>query len=129
MRSLIAFANLQRMVAPTILGALALGCGAFCVAGDDGHVPHAVVKTADLNLSSPEAVGRLYRRIYAAAYEVCQSFDTDSSDRLDLTGLTTCVDGAVRNAVAKFGHPALLAIYNARKRDHLPVTIAAAQNR
>jgi UrcA family protein len=121
--------SLQRLVAATILGTLALGCGAFCVAGDDAHVLQAVVKTGDLNLSSPEAAARLFGRLYAAAYEVCGSYSTDSRDLLDLTGVTTCVDNAVKKAVVKAGHPALLAIYNSRHRDALPITVAAARNR
>ena len=129
MKRLTASTNLQRLVAATILGTLALGCGAFCVASDNGHVLHEAVKTGDLNLSSSEGAARLYSRIYAAAYEVCKSYSTDSRDLLDLTGVTRCVDNAVRKAVVKAGHPALLAIYNARNRDALPITVAAARNR
>ena len=121
--------NLQRLVTATILGTLALGCGAFCVASDNGYVLHAAVKTSDLNLSSSEGAARLYSRISSAAYEVCKSYSTDSRDLLDLTGVTTCVDNAVRKAVVKAGHPALLAIYNARHHDALPITVAAARNR
>jgi UrcA family protein len=92
-------------------------------------VLHAVVKTSDLNLSSPEGAARLYGRLYAAAYEVCESYSTDSRYRLDLTGVTTCVGNAVRKAVVEAGHPALLAIYNARHHHTLPITVAAARNR
>lgn len=129
MNKLTAPTNLRRMVAATILGTLVLGCSAFCVASDNGHVLNAVVKTGDLNLSNSEGAARLYSRIYAAAYEVCKSYTTDSRDLLDLTGVTTCVENAVRKAVVKAGYPALLAIYNARHHDALPITVAAARNR
>jgi UrcA family protein len=129
MKTLIASNKLPRVVTATILGALAFGCGTVCFAGDNGDVPHAVVRFGDLNLSSPDGAATLYSRIHDAAYDVCRSFDTDDRDLPDLMGLTTCVHNAVRNAVAKIGQPTLLAIYNARNRDPLPITVAATQNR
>ena len=121
MKTLIASTNLPRLVTATIFGPLAFGCAAVCIAGDNGDVPHAVVKFGDLNLSSPDAAAALYGRIYAAAYDVCGSFDTDMRDLPNPRGLNTCVHKAVRNAVARVNEPALSAIYNARNRDPLPI--------
>ena len=129
MKTLTASTNLPRLVAATILGTLTLGCAAVCVASDSGDVSHAVVKFGDLNLSSPDAAAVLYRRIRAAAYDVCGSFDTDIRDLPALSAQDTCVHNAVRNAVAKVNQPALSAIYNARNSDPLPITVATAQNR
>ena len=129
MKTLIASTKLPRLVIATILGPLAFGCAAVCIAGENGDVPHAVVKFHDLNLSSPDGATALYRRIKAAASEVCGSFDTDKRDLTNLAALNTCVHNAVRDAVAKVNQPALSAIYNARNRDPLPITVAIAQNR
>lgn len=129
MKTLIATTGLQLMVAATILGVLAFGCGAVCVAGDRSDVPHTVVKFGDVNLSSPGGAATLYSRIVAAGYEVCRSFDTDGRYLLDLIGLDVCVHSAVRNAAAKINHPALSAVYNARNHDPLPITLATARNR
>ena len=129
MKTLIAATNLPRLVIAAVLGPLAFGCAAVCIAGDHGDVPHATVKFGDLNLSTPDGAAALYGRIKVAAYDVCGAFDTDNRDQPDLIGLNTCVHNAVRNAVAKVNHPALSAIYNARNRDPLSMTVAAAQNR
>ncbi len=129
MKTLNASTNLPRLVMATILAPLAFGCASVCIAADNGDVPHAVVKFGELNLSSPEGAAALYRRIYAAAYDVCAPFDTDMRDLPDSTGHDKCVHIAVRNAVAKVNQPTLSAIYNARNRDALPITVAAAQNR
>lgn len=87
------------------------------------------MKFSDLNLSSPDGATALYRRINAAAYDVCGSFDTDNRGQFYLTGVTMCVHNAVRDAVAKLNEPALSAIYNARNSDPLPITVASARNR
>ncbi len=126
MTTLSASTKPPRLIITAIFAALALSCTAVSVAGD---VPQTVVKFGDLNLSSPNGATALYGRIKVAAYEVCGSFDTDVYGRLDLTGVNTCVHHAVRNAVAKVNQPALSAIYNAKNRDPLPITVAAAQNR
>ncbi len=129
MKTLIASANLPRLVMATILAPLAFGCAPLRIAGDNGNVPHAMVKFGDLDLSGADGAATLYRRIYAAAYDVCASFDTDMRDLPDLTRQLTCVHDAVRNTVAKVNRPALSAIYNARNQDPLPITVAAFQSR
>lgn len=129
MKTPIVSTNVRRLVIATILGSLAFGCAAVCIADNNDEVPHAAVKFADLNLSSPAGAAALYRRIYAAAHDVCGSFDADIRDLRGLSRHAACVHKAVRNAVAKVNQPALSAIYNARNRDPLLITVAAALNR
>lgn len=129
MKTLIASANLPPRVIATITGLLTFGCATVCIAGDNGDMPHAVVRFGDLNVSSPDGAAALYHRIYTAAYEVCGTVDTDRRYLPDPLGLHTCVHHSVRNAVAKVNQPALSAIYNTRNHDPLPITVAAAQNR
>jgi UrcA family protein len=129
MKTPIATATLPRLLAATILGALAVGCAAAGTTGDDHDVPRAVVKFGDLNLSARDGSTVLYGRITAAAYKVCRSFDVDRYGQLDLTALIACVHSTVRNAVVKVGSPALSAIYNSRYGDALPITVASASSR
>lgn len=128
MKTLIASANLQRLLGATILGVLAIGGSAMCLASDKSDLPQTVVKFADLNLSSPDSAAELYSRIAAAADEVCKSFDRDSRDLLDLIEREDCVHSAVRMAVAKVNQPALSAIYRARYNEPLPMSLATARN-
>lgn len=126
-KTLIAASELPRLLTAAILCPVAFGCAAPCIAGDNGDIPHALVKFGDLDLSSRDGAAALYRRIYATAYDVCGSFDADMRDLPDLRGRDTCVHSAVRNAVARVNQPALSAIYNARNRDPLQITVAAAR--
>jgi UrcA family protein len=121
--------NLPRLVGAAILGLLAFGSAAVCVAGENGDVPHAVVKFGDLNLSTADGAAALYHRINAAASNLCGSFRTKIADLPDPQRQYACVRDAVRNAVIAIDQPALSAIYNARNRIHQPPTVASAQNR
>ena len=125
MKTLIASAKLPRLVATTIFGALALGCGALSIAADSSHVPQAVVKFGDLNLSNRQGAATLYNRIVAAAHEVCKSFDTDIRDLASYPKLDACVHKAITDAVTKVGRPELFAVYNASHRQALPNIVAA----
>jgi len=125
MKTLIASAKLPRLVTTTIFGALALGCGALSIAADSSHVPQAVVKFGDLNLSNRQGAATLYNRIVAAAHEVCKSFDTDIRDLASYPKLDACVHKAITDAVTKVGRPELFAVYNASHRQALPNIVAA----
>jgi len=129
MKTLIAFTKLPRLVTAAIFGALAFGCGAVSIAGDNDDAPRAVVKFGDLDLSNPQGAAALYSRIHAAAYDVCSSFDTDIRDQTNLTTWIACVDKTFRNALIKVNRPELSAIYNAHHRHPLPIVVAAAQSR
>ncbi len=65
----------------------------------------------------------LYSRIVTAAHEVCdasgeRSLQYQANERV-------CVHDAIADAVTKVGREQLIAIYNAKNRQPLPVTLAA----
>jgi UrcA family protein len=114
--------DLRLFFATAILGALAAGFAMVSAAADGMVVRSLTVKYGDLNLSNPEGATILYRRIVGAAHEVC---DPPSSELSALSQTRACIDKAIADAVTKVGHPALVAIYNAKNRQPLPVTVAA----
>ena len=118
-----------RLITIATIAALTLTCSSASIAGDDGHVPQTIVRFGDLSPGTAQGAARLYRRIVAAAYEVCSSFDRDIRDNLALAQREECVHAAVSTAVIKVGQPELIAVYNANHREHLPVTVAVAQTR
>ena len=129
MNTLAFFARLPGLYAATLVCAVAASVPAICAAADSSDVPSVVVKFADLNLSNPEGVAVLYRRINAAARDVCKSYDIHSgSDRL-AGSADPCVRKALQDAVNKVGHPALSAMYNAKHPQPLPITVASAKTR
>ncbi len=125
MKTLLASAKHPRLVTAAIFGALALGCGAVSIAADRSDVPQAVVKFGDLNLSNPQGAATLYNRIVFAAHEVCKSFDTDIRDVASHGQVNACVHRAIADAVTKVGQAELIAVYNTRNRQPLPITVAA----
>ncbi len=106
--------------------AIAWGGGNAAQAGEpDNSVPHKVVSFHDLNLNSPEGAAALYRRINAAAYEVC-----GSPDRYDLSTLKLhrCVKDAVSRAIAQVNSPMLTSLYEAKSgKAETKVTLAKAR--
>jgi UrcA family protein len=83
-------------------------CCAYFVAGsvcamtvparaDDAGLPTKTVKYGDLNLSSPAGVKVLYRRIQAAAYDVCPVAIV--GDVRQMTAERTCVNKAIDGAI------------------------------
>jgi UrcA family protein len=120
--------DLPGLVTAAILGLLIFGCTAPCIADDSGDIPHAVVRFGDLDLASAQGAATLYRRIVWAAYEVCNSFDIDIHDLEFPAEQVRCVHKAVAHAVIKVGRPELFAIYKARNRDPLPITVANDRN-
>ena len=129
MKTLTASTQPSHLITTAIFAALTLSCGTVSIAGDQGDPPQSVVKFADLNLANPQGAAALYNRIVAAAYDVCVGFDIDTRDLAVESQLLTCVHRAVLKTVTKVGRPELVAIYNARNRDPLPITVAAAQKR
>jgi UrcA family protein len=107
---------------------IAWGSGNAAQAGEpDNPVPHKVVSFHDLNLNSPEGAAVLYRRINAAAYEVC-----GNPDRYDLSELKLhrCVKDAVSRAIAQINSPMLTSLYQAKTgKGKADTKIALAQAR
>jgi UrcA family protein len=119
--------NLRGLIATTILGALALSFSAVSTAADSNPVRTAVVKFGDLNLSTAEGADTLYGRIRTAAANVCwlSSNDTDPTQAI----VWGCMHKAVSEAVTKINKPALFAVYNAKNKPPLPVTLTADKGR
>lgn len=89
---------------------VALTCAALPVLSADRIVTRSqVVSYADLNLSNPEGVRTLYRRIQAAARNVC----TQSNDTLHIEHINfrKCMAQAVDEAVTRLNKPELTAMH------------------
>jgi len=121
--------RLLGLYATTIVCAVASSLTAVCAAADSSDFPSVVVKFADLNLSNPEGVTALYRRIHNAARDVCKSYDIRSGSYTLAGSGDPCVRKAIQDAVNKVGHPALLALYNAKHPQPVPITVASAKTR
>jgi len=68
------------------------------------EVPSVRVRFADLDLDTPQGTLALYRRLDAAAHEVCHTYE----DRLGaLVPWRRCVSSALDRAVADVGSPRL----------------------
>jgi UrcA family protein len=122
-------ARLRGFIATAIFSALASSFAAVCTAADSSDTRNQTVKYADLNVSNPEGAATLYRRIAAAANDVCRSFELDSRYIGSQAGLNACVHKAIADAVAKVGRPELYTVYNSKNRQPLPVIVASAKSR
>ena len=110
--------------ASALLG-LALS-SSLAMAAADTVVASRVVSYADLNLSSPQGVAVLYRRITVAAEEVCGPAERAGS-RLPTPEYRDCVSHAVADAIRKVNRPAVSA-YHLHKL-HRPQVLTLASTR
>jgi UrcA family protein len=117
------------LYAVTLACAVASSVPTICAAADSTDIPSVVVKYADLNLSNPEGVAVLYRRINAAARDVCKSYDIHSGSERLPGSADPCYRKALQDAVNKVGHPGLSAMYNAKHPQPSPITVASAKSR
>ena len=71
-------------------------------------LPAKKVSFGDLDISKPAGAEVLYRRIVAAAHQVCEAnqFKTLATSHL----IEDCIDRAIDNAVRDVGSPALTAL-------------------
>jgi UrcA family protein len=116
------------LIVTVVLGALAFGYATFTAAADM-ETRSTVVKYGDLNLSDSQGAATLYRRIVGASHQVCNYLDADRAFPQVRAYVDACVHKAIVEAVMKVGRPELIAAYNARNREPLPVTLAAAKTR
>ena len=123
MKTLIASPKLPRLLTTAVFGALALSCGAVSIASDNVYVHQRVVKFRDLDLSHREAAARLYSRILEAARDVC-GWEMDPVFGEAEARAERCIVKSVADAVTTVGHPQLIAIYNAKNRQPLPIIVA-----
>jgi UrcA family protein len=72
-------------------------------------VPQLTVHYQDLNLSTREDASILYRRINAAAFQVCGSVDPMNLARAHTA--KECQDRAISQAVSAVGSPILTRVY------------------
>jgi UrcA family protein len=104
---------------------VALLCCAALSSANGLDLREVTVKFGDLDVSRPEGATRLYRRIRAAAKEVCSP---DGYGLVAATQADSCVDKSIAEAVAKVNQPMLSAVLNA-KRGKPPVEHLAANDR
>jgi UrcA family protein len=124
MYTLNASTHLRGLITTAILGALALGFVKVSAAADASATRSVTVMYGDLNLSEPKGAATLYSRIVWAAREVCEQIDDTLTSR---ALVRACVNRAIAEAVTKVGHPKLIALYNAKNPQPLPVTVAQAR--
>jgi UrcA family protein len=88
-----------RMVAPLVIPALLFAEPGTAVTRVD-EAPSETVRYHDLNLNSTEGVASLYRRIHAAALDVCEQAEGPQVvNRMFWREWNECVAHAVANAV------------------------------
>jgi UrcA family protein len=87
--------------------------------------PPQVLKVTDLDLSRPADVVILYKRIYAAAVDVCKPWNGDSTGAKAVWD--SCRDATVSGTVAKVNLPALTAYYMFRT-GHAEAAAMTARN-
>ena len=120
--------RLRGLIAKVLVSAVAASFTVVCAAADNTETVSVIVKYGDLNVSNPEGAATLYRRIAAAASTVCGSYESDSWRRgSSRARVDACVHKAIADAVTKVGQPELFAVYNAKNREPLPITVAAAK--
>src|SRR5450631_2149080 len=71
--------------------------------------PMMTVVYSDLNLANPQGVERLYRRIVAAAQQVCDSRQGRSLQAQAMDSI--CTKQSIAHAVAAVGQPALTSLH------------------
>jgi UrcA family protein len=123
MNTLTTSTALRGFIVAAIFSAVASGFAAAASAAGPTESHSMVVPYGDLNLASPKGAATLYTRIVAAAHGVCdaqgeRSFEYRAQERV-------CLHDAIADAVTKVGREQLIAIYNAKNRQPLPVALAA----
>lgn len=123
MNTMIHFPRLHGLIATAVFGAFASGFCAVGAAADGTDPPTAIVKYADLKVSSVPGATALYGRIRSAAQTVCRSFDQRN---LAMQALKTdCINHAIARAVTEVNEPALFTVYNAKHRTPSPMTLVS----
>jgi UrcA family protein len=119
--------RLYSLITASLLSVLSSNFAAFPAAADGSEPLKATVKFGDLDVSHPQGAIVLYRRIRAAAENVCAPFD--GSGLPAKMRLNACVKHAIADAVTRVDKPALFAVYSAKMGETLPTRIASLQNR
>jgi UrcA family protein len=112
--------NFTKIAAATLIAVATL---AGAAANADDAVPSQAVKFGDLNLNSEQGAATLYKRIVAAARNVCPSDESDRQLRPISVG-QSCTDAAVARAVRQVNNNTLTSYYSA-KTGHMVANLAA----
>jgi UrcA family protein len=101
----VAFSAVAFVCATIVMNSAAAG-------GFVGETLKQNVSYADLNLNQPEGVATLYKRIHAAAANVCSPLD--SRDMSLSSKVQPCIADATSRAIKSVNNPALTAYESAR---------------
>ena len=105
---------MNRLTTTTLIIATGLGYH-LANAAPPQEAPSVLVQFADLDLAHGDGAATLYRRLQAAAEQVCASQNgRNGSDLGSQTRYRICRDSAVAAAVAKVDQPGLTAYYRAQ---------------
>jgi UrcA family protein len=80
-------------------------CSALSTTAVAQDVPHKTVKFNDLDITTPDGAKVLYKRIRAAARDVCEV--STGNDPIMRIGTKVCIDKAVDKAVKDVNAPML----------------------
>lgn len=117
----------RSMIAAAALTALISSFGAVCHAADVTGVRTAVVKYADLDVSTSQGAIALYNRIRSASAGVCSPLE--QRDLAATLRWKTCMQQAIAGAVANVNRPALSAVFAAKYGVQQPAKILTAERR
>jgi UrcA family protein len=87
-------------------------CAALATGARAADVAQVHVKYADLNVNTDAGAAVLYRRIHAAANQVCAM--PGDRELVVLAGTKACVDRAIAEAVAAVKSPTLSKLYESK---------------
>jgi UrcA family protein len=112
-------------IAAAALAAFISSFSAMCNAAGPADVPTAIVKFADLDVSTPQGAAALYNRIRAASEGVCSP--SDGRDLAARLRWNACVKQAIAEAVAQVDRPALSAVFATKYGTPQPAKILTAE--
>ena len=104
--------DVRRLVLTTFAAACMAVAATAVHAAEQTRDSDSMMKTVlygDLNLANPQGVERLYRRIVAAAQQVCDSRQGRSLQAQALDSI--CTKQSIARAVAAVGQPALTSLH------------------
>jgi UrcA family protein len=119
--------DFRRSSATALCGVLASSFAALAAASDSFAPLTVRVNYGDLDVGRPQDAAVLYRRIRAAAENVCSPHEiTGLAAKMHLN---TCINKAVSRAVATVDAPALSRVYSAKMGTSLPTRLVYRQSR
>jgi UrcA family protein len=117
----------RALIATAILGVLVSSFAAECGAADSTEAPKAIVRYADLDISSSQGAAMLYNRIRSASEGLCAPLD--ARDLGSKFRAKACVQRAIEGAVAQVNRPGLSALYVAKYGVQQPAKLLTADRR